>query len=90
MIWLTTGSSSTQAEQFTVSMDGAVLLQMPLAQGNEAWAFKAIILRLGGINSYEKSKFFFMGLALGQIVSGGIWLIIDGLTGVVGHRIRVY
>jgi hypothetical protein len=55
-----------------------------------AWAFKAIILRLGGIKSYEKSKFFFMGLALGQITSGGIWLIIDGLTGIIGHRIRVY
>ncbi len=55
-----------------------------------AWMLKLAILRLGGIKSYEKSKYFFMGLALGQIVCGGIWLLIDGLTGVVGHRIRVY
>jgi hypothetical protein len=55
-----------------------------------SWLIKGGILRLGGIKSYEKSRFFFMGLALGQIVCGGIWLLIDGITGVVGHRIPVY
>ena len=55
-----------------------------------AWALKLSVMRFGGIKSYERSKYFFMGLALGQVVSGGIWLVIDGLTGVVGHRIRVY
>ena len=55
-----------------------------------AWLFKVIILKYGGASVYQKSKPFFLGLALGQIVSGGIWLIIDGFTGTVGHRIRVY
>jgi len=55
-----------------------------------AWMLKGAVLRLGGIKSYEKSRYFFMGLALGQIVCGGIWLLVDGMTGVVGHRIRVY
>jgi hypothetical protein len=55
-----------------------------------AWLFKVVILKYGGASVYQKSKPFFLGLALGQIVTGGIWLIIDGLTGTVGHRIRVY
>ena len=55
-----------------------------------AWFFKVMVLRYGGAKMYQKSKYWFMGLALGQIVSGGMWLVIDGLTGAVGHRIRVY
>ena len=47
-----------------------------------AWVFKACGLRFGGA--------WFIGLALGQIVAGGLWLLVDAFTGKVGNVTRVY
>ena len=55
-----------------------------------AWVIKTIVLRLTGPPGYRATRWFFLGIVLGQIVSGGLWLIIDGFTGVKGHRIRMY
>ncbi|NKB69116.1 MAG: hypothetical protein GKR89_18765 [Candidatus Latescibacteria bacterium] len=55
-----------------------------------AWLCKVLLLRYGGPRLYAKTVPFFLGLALGQIVVGGLWLFIDGFTGTVGNRIRVY
>lgn len=52
-----------------------------------AWTAKVIVLRFGGPAMYGRSKPLFLGLALGQIVAGGLWLVVDSLTGTVGNRI---
>jgi hypothetical protein len=55
-----------------------------------AWVFKVSVLRFGGAAAYARSRPLFLGLALGQIVAGGMWLLIDGFTGKVGNVIPVY
>lgn len=55
-----------------------------------AWLIKAMVLRFGGAALYRKTVPFFIGVALGQIVVGGCWLLVDALTGTVGNRLRVY
>ena len=55
-----------------------------------AWSIKNIVLKYVGPRGYRHTRWFFMGLILGQIVVGGIWLVIDGFTGMTGNRIRMY
>ena len=55
-----------------------------------AWAFKVLVLRFGGARAYTRSRPLFLGMALGQIVSGGLWLVVDAFTGKVGNVIPVY
>ena len=55
-----------------------------------AWFVKTLVLRFGGAALYQKTVPFFLGIALGQIVTAGIWLIVDGFTGTVGNRLPVY
>ncbi|MXX39372.1 MAG: hypothetical protein F4Z85_15145 [Gemmatimonadetes bacterium] len=55
-----------------------------------AWFVKTLVLRFGGAALYQKTVPFFLGIALGQIVTAGVWLIIDGFTGTVGNRLPVY
>ena len=52
-----------------------------------AWSAKMIVLRFGGPGLYARSRPLFLGLALGQIVAGGLWLVVDHHTGTVGNRI---
>ena len=55
-----------------------------------AWLCKVMILKFGGASVYQKSKPFFLGMALSQVVTGGLWLVVDGFTGTVGNTIPVY
>lgn len=55
-----------------------------------AWLAKALIMRFGGANIYRRMQPFFLGIALGHISAGGVWLVIDGFTGTVGNRILLY
>lgn len=41
-----------------------------------AWLIKAFILRYGGMNLYRQALPFFLGLILGDFVTGSIWSII--------------
>ncbi len=52
-----------------------------------AWLIKTMILRYGGAKVYEKGKFFFIGLIIGQFVVNGIWLIIDFFAGKTGNML---
>jgi hypothetical protein len=45
-----------------------------------AWALKFIILRHGGLKSYRRAIPFFLGLALGDYILGGVWSILSILT----------
>jgi len=41
-----------------------------------AWAFKSLFLRYGGMKAYRAALPFFMGLILGDFVTGSLWSII--------------
>ena len=46
-----------------------------------AWAIKAAMLHYGGVRLYRTVRPLFLGLILGQYMSGGMWILIDRLTG---------
>jgi hypothetical protein len=52
-----------------------------------AWTIKVVILRYGGVALYRRSRPFFMGMILGQIVPGGIFLFIDSRNDMIGNVI---
>lgn len=52
-----------------------------------AWLIKKIILKYGGAQVYEKSKYFFLGLPLGLYTCAGIWVFIDFITKKQGNII---
>jgi len=54
------------------------------------WILKSIILRYGGLNIYIRFRTFFLGMVLGEFLSGGIWLVIDFIAGKSGHRIFLF
>ncbi len=55
-----------------------------------AWAVKTAILRYGGGTQYRTARVLFIGIIVGLLVVGGLWLIIDAMTGMRGNRIRIY
>lgn len=42
-----------------------------------AWAAKAVILRLGGIRTYQRAKPFFMGILVGYVLGVGASFLVD-------------
>ncbi|MCM8777809.1 MAG: hypothetical protein NC905_06070 [Candidatus Omnitrophica bacterium] len=52
-----------------------------------AWLIKFLIMRYGGIQVYEKVKYFFLGLPLGTYTCAGIWFIVDLFTGKTGNMV---
>ena len=46
-----------------------------------SWLAKWLILRLGGLKAYRQAIPFFMGLILGEFVTGGLWSIIGIVAG---------
>ena len=55
-----------------------------------AWLAKAVVLRYGGVRTYKKARIVFIGIIVGLLVVGGLWLIIDSITGMRGNQIRIY
>ncbi|BCM89604.1 hypothetical protein IAD21_01451 [Abditibacteriota bacterium] len=51
------------------------------------WALKTLILRFGGPDTYRKATPFFLGLALGDVISIFLWLAIDGWQGRTLHML---
>lgn len=46
-----------------------------------AWIAKVATLHYGGVRLYSAVKPLFLGLILGQYLTGGLWLVIDGFMG---------
>jgi len=46
-----------------------------------AWLVKVLVLKLGGISLYRRTRPLFLGMILGAFTTAGLWLVIDGLTG---------
>ena len=55
-----------------------------------AWLFKTVILKYGGSSMYGKTRPFFLGLIIGQIVVAGQWWVIDFFTGMFGNSIGYF
>ena len=54
-----------------------------------AWLIKSVLLKYGGVKAYRSLIPLFYGLILGQFVAGGIWLIIDYFTGMMGNGLSM-
>jgi hypothetical protein len=54
------------------------------------WLFKGAVLRYGGPGVYRRIQPFFLGLILGNVTAGGVWLLIDGFTGMQGNILVYY
>ena len=55
-----------------------------------AWMIKSVVLKYMGPGGYRLTRWFFLGVILGQVVSGGLWLVAAGFSGVTGNVIRMY
>lgn len=55
-----------------------------------AWAVKVGVLRYGGVGAYRATRWFFLGIFLGYITAGGVWLLVDAFTGLKGASVRMY
>ena len=55
-----------------------------------AWLIKIIALKYGGPRTYALTRPFFIGVVVGQFLAAGLWLVVDGFTGMVGNRTPVY
>ena len=49
------------------------------------WLFKLVILKYWGSGVYVALRPFFLGLVLGNIACGGIWMIVSLITGARGY-----
>ena len=52
-----------------------------------AWLIKVLILKYGGTRLYSHMRPMFLGLILGELVVGGLWVIIDFFTGMQNNHI---
>ncbi|MDH7601379.1 MAG: hypothetical protein QHI38_04450, partial [Armatimonadota bacterium] len=52
-----------------------------------AWAIKLVILRYGGLKLYRRSLPFFLGLVLGDYVTGALWSLIGVVWNVPVYQI---
>lgn len=55
-----------------------------------AWLIKVLVLKYMGPGGYRATRWFFLGMIIGQFVVGGIWLVVDGISGMTGNTIRMY
>lgn len=51
------------------------------------WLCQTVLLRYGGMTAFRRYRPFFLGMIMGSMVVAGVWLIIDGITGLRDHKI---
>ena len=51
------------------------------------WLCQTVLMRYGGHQAFRRYRPFFLGLILGAMLVAGVWLIIDGITGLRDHKI---
>ncbi len=52
-----------------------------------AWGGKTLLVSLGGYSAYRKGRRFCIGMVLGYFLAGGLWGIVDTITGAVGDSV---
>ena len=50
------------------------------------WLVKALVIRYGGMKTYRAWIPFFIGLILGDYITGGVWAIYGSITGIQTYR----
>jgi len=50
-----------------------------------SWLIKRVILKSGGLHAYRKAMPFFLGLILGEFIMGGLWDVIDRISGILTY-----
>ncbi|MFC1713057.1 DUF6785 family protein [Candidatus Poribacteria bacterium] len=50
-----------------------------------SWLIKRVILKSGGLHAYRRAVPFFLGLILGEFIMGGLWDVIDRISGVLTY-----
>ncbi len=51
------------------------------------WAAQTVLLRYGGHGAFRKYRPLFLGLIFGAMLAAGLWLVVDGVTGLRDHKI---
>lgn len=54
------------------------------------WAAKWLLLRWGGMRLFRQARPFFLGLVVGEFLVAGLWIVVDSITGVRGHRFFLF
>lgn len=52
-----------------------------------AWLIKVLVVMLGGQRAFRSGRRFCIGMVLGYILAGGLWGIIDTITGTTGNHL---
>jgi hypothetical protein len=50
-----------------------------------AMLIKSFVLKYGGVQFYRRVQPIFLGMILGQVVTAGLWILIDTFTGMKGN-----
>jgi len=51
------------------------------------WLSQTLLLRYGGFGAFRKLRPLFLGMIMGAMLAAGVWLIIDGVTGLRDHKL---
>jgi hypothetical protein len=51
------------------------------------WLCQTLLMRYGGFNSFSRYRPLFLGMIVGAILAAGVWLFIDGVTGLRDHKL---
>lgn len=54
-----------------------------------AWLVKMLIVRFGGMRAYQTAIPFFLGLILGDYVTGSVWVLYGAITGIPVYKIFI-
>jgi hypothetical protein len=54
------------------------------------WLSKSLILRWGGMRLFRRARPFFLGLVVGEFAAAGVWILVDSITGMRGHRFFLF
>ncbi len=51
------------------------------------WVCQTLLLRYGGYGTFRRYRPLFLGMIVGAMLAAGVWLIIDGGTGLRDHKL---
>ena len=51
------------------------------------WLSQTLLLRYGGFAAFRRFRPLFLGMIVGAMLAAGVWLIIDGFTGLRDHKL---